>query len=984
MKFVKLWILFYFIMFFGFSSYAEFDESFNYHGELFNAYNGLPASEANDIIQTSDGHIWIGSYNTLIRYDGREFTDYSDNQMLTSILCMLEDAQGRLWVGTNNNGVAVYEDHMFHFLDIGDDAPSYSVRSLTETSEGIILVGTSLGMYAVHSDFSIEILEEPELEYAFVTRLISYGDNQTLAITKVGDLFFLEGTEVVAYLPIDQWEYDVALSAIAMEEEEERYFLLGTTGDYLLEMRPSGDGFSFREISTDGLKYINKLFVDSKSRIWIGSDSGAGFLQNGQLVSLDYLELDNTIVDIEEDMEGNFWLASTKEGVLKLSDSPFKNASITLENTLQVNGVAVYDGYIYMVSVEGITILDEVTHREIENELTQRYKGEYFRCVELDALGNLWFSSYGDDVLIKYTPRTGEIVTIGEEEGLDYPRVRSTMTASDGRIWVATGNGVYVLEHDVVVDHYGRDDGILNLEILSISEDQAGRVFIGTDGAGAYVVQDGEIIDHINRSKGLLSDIILRTENDPFLEGTWLVTGNSIYYYNMDEGRLQLIENFPNSNNFDLLFYEDTMIVLSSNGVYFASHEVMLADEKEFSYIYKNHLDGLFSFPVANSFSRVDDGILYLCGYQNLTSYDLKNFNNTKDYQPIITIPSIQVGDTLIYAEDSGKYYLPYTANYLEIELFIPTYSLQDYIVSYQMLDYDEAPLEYAYQDLPAISYTNLPGGTYEFFVELRDNRSGELINTGTFVLTKEYYFMENPVVHTLFFYLLVVFLFLLSNYIIKRKTKKTKEEQQKVQQMFDNVVELLAQVVDFKDQYTNGHSQRVAKYTKALAKALQFSPSEVESAYGIALLHDVGKIAIPDDVLNKPGRLTEEEFAIMKTHAEKGAQLLEKIDIWPDLLVGAKYHHERYDGEGYGSGLKGEEIPQIARMICIADAFDAMYSSRVYRKKLEFEYVIEELQRCSGTQFDPEMVEVFIKLLQDGTLQKELDEVREQDESST
>lgn len=139
-----------------------------------------------------------------------------------------------------------------------------------------------------------------------------------------------------------------------------------------------------------------------------------------------------------------------------------------------------------------------------------------------------------------------------------------------------------------------------------------------------------------------------------------------------------------------------------------------------------------------------------------------------------------------------------------------------------------------------------------------------------------------------------------------------------------------------------------------------------------MALVHDIGKIGIPDAILNKPGRLTDEEYAVMKTHVTRGGEILKDFTMIDNVSVGALYHHERYDGSGYCVGLKGEEIPLDARIIGIADAFDAMTANRVYRKQLDIDFVIGELKRCSGTQFDPKLVDILLSLIEDGTIDVE------------
>lgn len=174
-----------------------------------------------------------------------------------------------------------------------------------------------------------------------------------------------------------------------------------------------------------------------------------------------------------------------------------------------------------------------------------------------------------------------------------------------------------------------------------------------------------------------------------------------------------------------------------------------------------------------------------------------------------------------------------------------------------------------------------------------------------------------------------------------------------------------MAQAVDAKDKYTNHHSRNVTAYTLALADKLGISHQERKDLWNAALLHDIGKIGIPESILNKPGKLSNEEYEVIKTHPTKGCSILEPIKAFKNLLPAVRYHHERYDGNGYPDGLEGTHIPISARILTVADSFDAMTSSRVYRKSPGVEFALKQLDEHSGTQFDPVLARAFIDLLE-------------------
>ncbi len=191
----------------------------------------------------------------------------------------------------------------------------------------------------------------------------------------------------------------------------------------------------------------------------------------------------------------------------------------------------------------------------------------------------------------------------------------------------------------------------------------------------------------------------------------------------------------------------------------------------------------------------------------------------------------------------------------------------------------------------------------------------------------------------------------------VERKTQENKK-------LMIDVVEALAAAIDAKDTYTNGHSHRVAEYSKEIAKRAGYSIAQQNEIYMMGLLHDVGKIGIPDAVINKPGRLNDEEYAIIKTHPVMGAKILENIEGKQRLAIGAKWHHERFDGKGYPDGLAGAAIPEEARILSVADAYDAMTSKRSYRDVLSQEYVRNEIEKGRGTQFDPEFAAIMLGMI--------------------
>ena len=201
-------------------------------------------------------------------------------------------------------------------------------------------------------------------------------------------------------------------------------------------------------------------------------------------------------------------------------------------------------------------------------------------------------------------------------------------------------------------------------------------------------------------------------------------------------------------------------------------------------------------------------------------------------------------------------------------------------------------------------------------------------------------------------------------NHLQQDLSKEVEKKTQENADLFLHIVEALADAIDAKDTYTNGHSGRVATYAREIAKRHGYSHRKQKEIYMIGLLHDIGKIGIPDAIINKPARLTDEEYNTIKMHTVMGAKILKNIVEMPSLVTGARYHHERFDGRGYPDGLNQSDIPEMARIIAVADAYDAMSSRRSYRGIMSQETVREEIVKGRGTQFDPTFADIMLAMI--------------------
>ena len=199
---------------------------------------------------------------------------------------------------------------------------------------------------------------------------------------------------------------------------------------------------------------------------------------------------------------------------------------------------------------------------------------------------------------------------------------------------------------------------------------------------------------------------------------------------------------------------------------------------------------------------------------------------------------------------------------------------------------------------------------------------------------------------------------------MIKQINEELADSKELLEKSYLESIEVLRRTVEVKDVYTRGHSDRVSEYSLLIGKKLNLPPEQMKTLKIGALFHDIGKIGIPDAILLKTDKLTDDEYSEIKNHPAIGAHILSNASIFADIIPIVKHHHERYDGKGYPARLAGEDIPYLARIVAVADTFDAMTLRRSYRQALDFDYTMNEIERCKGTQFDPAIADVFLEIL--------------------
>ena len=958
-----------------------------YSAVLYNNSNGLPTSEANAIAETAEGFIWIGSYSGLIRYDGNTFERIENVSGISSVTALYVDSKNRLWIGSNDNGTAMMDKGEFKFFRDETGFQSLSIRSITEDKAGNILLATTHGVNVIDEYQNLYKLDSPNINDAYIHELRT--DDSTgiiYGITQEGYVFTIENCKVTGYFDLTRFGIESA-NCILPDPNNPGYVYVGT--DYSeVYYGNLQDGMSNAKlIEVKPLSKINSMeFIDGK--LWICSDTGIGMHDGAGFRQIYNLPMNNSIDQMLTDYEGNLWFASSRQGVLKVVRNRFTDifAKYGLEETV-VNSTCRYKSYLLLgtdqglIALEGGTTASKISLKQ-KIDLPEEYQnctnlielldGIRIRSIIRDSEDILWISTYSELGLLEFDD--GNIRCYNLNNGMPSNKARTVYEVPEaGYIFAACSEGLALIDKKSgITDVIDTDSGLGNPEVLTATSGFNGEIVIGTDGGGIYIVRNTNI-QGIGLKDGLSSMVVMRIKRDDARRVYWIVTSNSLSYMTEDY-EIVTIKNFPYTNNFDL--YENDkgeMWVLSSNGVYVASIDELIANE-EINTTYFSMASGLSCVSTANSYSELtEDGDLYIAGSTGVSKVNInKTFGDVENIK--LTVPYVEADGKMLYPDESGTITVPSSVKRVTIYGYVFTYSLMNPNVTYYLEGFDKEPKTVKRSDFEPVAYTNLKGKTYNFVMKL-DDSMGTGNNEASITIIKKKAFYESILFYVFVAVVFGLLLYEVIAFFVNKKTESYLKKQKETNLFIREMTEAFARTIDMKDQYTKGHSIRVAEYTAKLTRELGYDEDTVEKYYNIALLHDIGKIGIKPEVLNKAGKLTDEEFTLIKSHSTKGYHVLKDISIMPELATGARFHHERPDGKGYPKGLVGDEIPRVAQIIAVADTFDAMYSNRPYRKRMNFERVVSIIKEVSGTQLTEDVVDAFLRLVEKGELKMDADD---------
>ena len=961
----------------------------------------LEVSGAEAICQTEDGYVWIAQYSGLTRYDSKEFVTYKsfefDGQEYSVINVRALAAEGStLYIGTSEH-IYVYKD--YHFEPLLMD-PGVVTGIVLDEEKDLLYISTQNNGAIIYDIAKGTKTAIPGSDGKYVRDIALDLERDNCYYQVAEGVYDKNGNEVFMNSRLlEIYSYDTTLF---MAEDS------GIIHRYDMESGKMLDDFTIPD-------QVNRMLYSEEDRLLFVACEKDGiycvdFSTSEPTVTLaGDLESKSQLVDLMIDYEGNLWVASHYIGA--------SGVSIITRNALSellyddpiwqsLNEPPAFDRNVYAVERYG-DILYIVAARIYRYDLKQNmilpdnaimqridaYAAAKTQEGRAQGDSNFEFTYAPKDVeifrdkiyfavsgigLVEYDPSSEAVKIYDQNYIIDHhgklvgdPALETTNTVRSLRSfddYLALGYTRGLMRFD------GTEFSVMNLStnVLYINKTKDGQLLYDRT-QGLFVVDDDfSAVEEIPTEKGVTGNRL-----------KFLVDGDLIYYtLNSRLFRLDTVNGNGISEEVTIPYIKGSIVELSKirfgdkdgdpeyKYVIGSQTQLYITDSLEgdrlADYESFDATNGLHPI-IANTSGYYDESEqkYYLQSTNGVFVYD---FNKTRDIPPPakIVVSSVDLdgehsyGDRISIGKDVYR-----VAFNLSILGFRPN---NGYTIYYKLDGIDE-DYAVAADDNRSTYYTNLAGGSYDFHVYVTDEY-GQASNEIQVHLEKEKKVNEQWWFWAILAVIAAGAVFFIAAMFVRIKTRQSLKRQLEYKNITVESIQAIARTIDAKDEYTNGHSIRVGAYSKIIAENLGMSSDEVDNIYYIALLHDIGKIAIPDSILNKPGRLTDEEFAVMKSHTTRDAAILKGISTIPQIIEGAKSHHEKYDGSGYPEGLKGEDIPFVARIICCADCFDAMASKRVYKAPFSLDVITNEFERCAGTQFDPQISRVVVDLITTGKLQ--------------
>lgn len=726
--------------------------SVGYTTKMYDASNGLPTSDAMYLLSGQDGRMWIGGYSGVIRYDGSSFDRLDTSNGLTSARCFFEDSKGRIWVGTNDNGVVVLDGEDSTHITYKDGLPTSSIRVFSEDKEGNVYIGTAAGLCYADSSMKIHNVNHELIDKDRILKLDVDKSGKIYGSSAKGVVFTVENNNISSIYESEALGFD-KVDTLMVDSINSGNVYIGTEGGDIFYGTFGSHANDMKKINGNGIGALQWISYMC-DRVFVASANKLGFIDENDNVVI-FNDLPVTGIEMmTQDYQGNVWIASSTQGVMKIASNNF--VDIMDEYNLRTgttNAACIHDGVLYIGMDKGIQLLNP-DGTVIENELTKYIGQSRIRCIREDSMNNLWIATYTDDKGLICVSPDGTFNTFTKENGMPDDEIRTIYEGLNGDILVGTNGGLVVINNGQIVRTVGANEGIKNTVFLAVTQGNDGTIYAGSDGDGIYAIK-GDNITRISRDEGLSSDVVMKINKDERNGVFWIVTSNSIEY--MKDNRITQVSSFPYNNNYDIYFDNNNNAwILSSYGIYIIEAEKMLNDDVSDYRLYTLE-SGLPYTLTANSNSYLDrDGNLYMPGRNGVIKVNVNHFfeENEKIH---LDINSITCDGEKIVPDDNGKYTIPASRGRIQITPSVMDYSMHDPLVHVYLEDGPDNGITDVMSKLSTLEYTDLPYGNYKLHIELLDKNTKKVIQDSEFDVSKNARFTEILIVRVLFIVFLVV-----------------------------------------------------------------------------------------------------------------------------------------------------------------------------------------------------------------------------------
>ncbi len=973
--------------------------AFNDHLEFeqITSLEGLSHDTVYSITQDKLGFLWFGTEDGLNKYDGYHIEVYRGGQTSSSIgnancSVIYVDENNNLWIASWGGGIQVLNPTtglVKSYVHNDEDSSSISdnsVHSIYQDKSGTFWFGTytkGLNKFDKKTETFKSFLHDDNTN--------SISDNRVwwISETQDGKLLLATNKGLDLFDPLTETftHFNTIQNRVrTLYWDKDGVLWLGTQkGLCSLDPVTSETQCYYHTNGQSTEDVITSIYEDSVGNFWVGSSGGLNIFdkKTGLFTLMVHDDNDdgsignNDVRVIFEDQSGNLWVGTRGGGVSKINIKPRKfesyrstsNVWYTLSDANIFSMMEDSQGVIWLgTNNGGLNKIDLQlkTQTYLLSDITKEENRDLSAIVE-DG-NSIWVGSLGG--LNKINKVTNEWITYKNDEredSLSHNTVLSVLKDHDGQLWVGTlqGLNLYDAQNDRFIRYYSdpKNKETLSSDTINVLfEDHEGNLWIGTNsGLNKMNRLNGKVTRYLYQTSGdnSISDNIIHSITEDADHHLWIGTQYGLNQFDIETGLFKLYtteDGLPNNTI--------RSIQVDSSGLLWISTNKGISTLNVDRTIFTNYdlLDGMQGNGYNNNASTITkNGILLFGGPNGFDVIDPSKVSKSTYLPPMVITGFKVMNQTIDYRNElfnQGKISLNYKQKNIHVEFASLDYTIPNrnqYAYKLEGVDQDWILIGSRnfldYSNLPIGNYTLKIKGTNSDGIWNEEGLSISLIISPPWWLTTGAY--------AIYIFIGFIILFMIFKLISDRK----EERNLKLTKMLNESINVLSRIGEMRDVYTAGHQRRVQQLSCAIASEMGLSQDRITNINFGSLIHDIGKIMIPADYLNKPGKLSELEFTILQTHVTQGHEIIEDINFPIEVSDIVCQHHERLDGSGYPNKLVGDQIRLESRIVAVADSVEAMSSDRPYRAALGIDAALDEILRHKGTKFDADVVDTCVKL---------------------